>query len=102
MDPYKNTEEFLKAELQKRILFMDGAMGTMIQQYQFNEEDYRGERFKSFAAPEGERELFLKGNNEILSITQPAVIQKIHEDYLDAGADIIETNTFGANSVANN
>jgi len=100
MDPYKNTEEFLKAELQKRILFMDGAMGTMIQQHQFNEEDYRGERFKSFAAPEGERELFLKGNNELLSITQPAVIQKIHEDYLAAGADIIETNTFGANSVA--
>ena len=100
MDPYKNTEEFLKAELQKRILFMDGAMGTMIQQHQFNEEDYRGERFNSFAAPEGERELFLKGNNELLSITQPAVIQKIHEDYLAAGADIIETNTFGANSVA--
>ena len=100
MDPYKNTEEFLKTELQKRILFMDGAMGTMIQQHQFNEADYRGERFKSFAAPEGERELFLKGNNELLSITQPAVIQKIHEDYLAAGADIIETNTFGANSVA--
>ena len=61
MDPYKNTEEFLKAELKKRILFMDGAMGTMIQQHQFVEADYRGERFKSFAAPEGERELFLKG-----------------------------------------
>ena len=100
MDPYKNTEEFLKAELKKRILFMDGAMGTMIQQHQFVEADYRGERFKSFAAPEGERELFLKGNNELLSITQPTVIQKIHEDYLAAGADIIETNTFGANSVA--
>ena len=100
MDPYINTEEFLKTELQKRILFMDGAMGTMIQQHQFNEADYRGERFKSFAAPEGERELFLKGNNELLSITQPTVIQKIHEDYLAAGADIIETNTFGANSVA--
>lgn len=100
MAPYKNTEDFLKSELNKRILFMDGAMGTMIQQYHFVEEDYRGEQYQSFSAPDGERELFLKGNNELLSITQPAIIQKIHEDYLAAGADIIETNTFGANSVA--
>ena len=100
MAPYKNTEDFLKSELNKRILFMDGAMGTMIQQYHFVEEDYRGEQYQSFSAPVGERELFLKGNNELLSITQPAIIQKIHEDYLAAGADIIETNTFGANSVA--
>ncbi|MGA1703234.1 MAG: homocysteine S-methyltransferase family protein, partial [Methylophilaceae bacterium] len=100
MDPYKNTEAYLKQELGKRILIMDGAMGTMIQQQKFTEDDYRGGRFKDFSAPKGERELFLKGNNELLSITQPHVIQKIHEDYLAAGADIIETNTFGANSIA--
>ena len=100
MDPFKNTEAYLKAELGKRILIMDGAMGTMIQQQKFTEDDYRGARFKDFSAPTGERELFLKGNNELLSITQPHVIQKIHEDYLAAGADIIETNTFGANSIA--
>ena len=100
MDPFKNTEAYLKVELGKRILIMDGAMGTMIQQQKFTEDDYRGARFKDFSAPKGERELFLKGNNELLSITQPHVIQKIHEDYLAAGADIIETNTFGANSIA--
>ena len=100
MDPFKNTEAYLKAELGKRILIMDGAMGTMIQQQKFTEDDYRGARFKDFSAPKGERELFLKGNNELLSITQPHMIQKIHEDYLAAGADIIETNTFGANSIA--
>src|SRR6056300_16186 len=100
MDPFKNTEGYLKEELGKRILIMDGAMGTMIQQQKFTEDDYRGARFKDFSAPKGERELFLKGNNELLSITQPHVIQKIHEDYLAAGADIIETNTFGANSIA--
>ena len=100
MDPFKNTEGYLKEELGKRILIMDGAMGTMIQQQKFTEDDYRGSRFKDFSAPKGERELFLKGNNELLSITQPHVIQKIHEDYLAAGADIIETNTFGANSIA--
>ena len=79
---------------------MDGAMGTMIQQHHLSEKEYRGKKFESFSAPEGERELFVKGNNELLSITQPKVIQKIHEDFLEAGADIIETNTFGANSIA--
>ena len=67
------------------------------------EDDYRGGKdgkFIGFSAPKGERELFLKGNNELLSLTQPQIIKKIHEDYLDAGADIIETNTFGANSIA--
>ena len=96
-------EKLLKKILSQRIMVMDGAMGTMIQQHQLTEDDYRGgERgeFQSFKSPEGERELFLKGNNELLSITQPELIQKIHEDYLAAGADIIETNTFGANSVA--
>ena len=88
MDPYKNTEAYLKQELGKRILIMDGAMGTMIQQQKFTEDDYRGSRFKDFSAPKGERELFLKGNNELLSITQPHVIQKIHEDYLVDWVDV--------------
>ena len=79
---------------------MDGAMGTMIQQYHLSEDDYRGDRFITFSSPEGERELFVKGNNEMLSITKPNIIKKIHEDFLEAGADIIETNTFGANSIA--
>jgi 5-methyltetrahydrofolate--homocysteine methyltransferase len=90
----------LRDTLKKRILILDGAMGTMIQQYKLTEADYRGERFANFAAPTGERELFVKGNNELLSLTQPQVIQEIHEKYLAAGADIIETNTFGATSVA--
>ena len=98
-----HTEKLLKKILSQRIMVMDGAMGTMIQQHQLTEEDYRGGpkgEFQSFQAPAGERELFLKGNNELLSITQPKIIQQIHEDYLAAGADIIETNTFGANTVA--
>ncbi|OYZ06480.1 MAG: methionine synthase, partial [Methylophilales bacterium 16-45-7] len=74
--------------------------GTMIQQYKLTEADYRGERFVDFKAPAGERELFVKGNNELLTLTQPHIIQEIHEKYLAAGADIIETNTFGATSVA--
>ena len=103
----KNLSSEVKAELNKilrnRIMIMDGATGTMIQQHNLTEDDYRGGkdgRFVSFSAPKGERELFLKGNNELLSLTQPEIIKKIHEDYLDAGADIIETNTFGANSIA--
>ncbi len=95
-----DTEQLLREILAKRILILDGAMGTMIQQYKLTEADYRGDRFKDFAAPAGERELFVKGNNELLSLTQPHVIQEIHEQYLAAGADIIETNTFGATSVA--
>ncbi len=94
------TEKQLKKLLKQRILILDGAMGTMIQQYKLTEADYRGERFAEFKAPAGERELFVKGNNELLSLTQPQVIQEIHEKYLEAGADIIETNTFGATSVA--
>jgi 5-methyltetrahydrofolate--homocysteine methyltransferase len=93
-------ETQLRALLKERILILDGAMGTMIQQYKLTEVDYRGERFKDFSAPTGERELFVKGNNELLSLTQPQVIQQIHEQYLEAGADIIETNTFGAIKVA--
>ncbi|WP_020183198.1 methionine synthase [Methylotenera sp. 1P/1] len=94
------TETQLRALLAERILILDGAMGTMIQQYKLTEADYRGERFVDFKAPIGERELFVKGNNELLTLTQPQVIQEIHEKYLAAGADIIETNTFGATSVA--
>ncbi len=98
--PISATETELRELLVKRILILDGAMGTMIQQYKLTEADYRGARFKDFAAPAGERELFVKGNNELLSLTQPQIIQEIHEQYLAAGADIIETNTFGATSVA--
>jgi len=94
------TEQWLRDALSKRILILDGAMGTMIQQYKLTEADYRGARFKDFQGPPGERELFVKGNNELLTLTQPQVIQEIHEKYLAAGADIIETNTFGATSVA--
>ncbi len=94
------TELKLRELLQQRILILDGAMGTMIQRYKLTEADYRGERFKDFQGPAGTRQLFVKGNNELLSLTQPHVIQEIHEQYLAAGADIIETNTFGATSVA--
>ena len=95
-----STETILRDLLARRILILDGAMGTMIQQYKLTEEDYRGERFKDFSGPEGVRELFVKGNNELLSLTQPHIIAEIHEQYLAAGADLIETNTFGATTVA--
>ena len=94
------TELTLRALLAERILILDGAMGTMIQQYKLSEADYRGARFADFKAPTGQRELFVKGNNELLTLTQAHIIQEIHEKYLAAGADIIETNTFGATSVA--
>ena len=92
----------LREILKRRIMILDGAMGTIIQQYKLDEAAYRGERFATFAPPEGaaQRELFVKGNNELLTLTQPQVIQEIHERYLAAGADLIETNTFGATSVA--
>ncbi len=79
-------------------MILDGAMGTMIQQYKLTEADYRGERFADFTGPG--RELFVKGNNELLTLTQPQIISEVHEKYLAAGADFIETNTFGATSVA--
>ncbi|MBZ2208959.1 methionine synthase [Massilia soli] len=96
------TESQLRDILSRRIMILDGAMGTIIQQYKLDEAAYRGERFATFAAPEnsGARELFVKGNNELLTLTQPQVIQEIHERYLAAGADLIETNTFGATSIA--
>lgn len=83
----------LPALLASRILILDGAMGTMIQRYKLDEAAYRGERFKDYRRD-------IKGNNELLSITQPQIISEIHEQYLAAGADIIETNTFGATTVA--
>ncbi len=79
--------------LSRRIAILDGAMGTMIQRYKLGEADYRGERFKDHPKD-------LKGNNELLQFTRPDVISEIHEKYLAAGADIVETNTFGATSVA--
>ncbi len=83
----------LASALGERILILDGAMGTMIQRHKLDEAAYRGERFRDF-------EHDVKGNNELLVLTQPQVIQEIHEQYLAAGADIIETNTFGATRVA--
>lgn len=83
----------IKDELKKRILIIDGAMGTMIQRYKLEEADYRGDRFKDWHTD-------LKGNNDLLSITQPHIVEAIHEKYLEAGADIIETNTFSSTSIA--
>lgn len=126
MTQFSTTEQILRDLLAQRILILDGAMGTMIQQYKLTEADYRGGengRFKDFKGPtdgvfcnkgtscgcganhnpaptEITRELFVKGNNELLSLTQPQVIQEIHEQYFAAGADIVETNTFGATTVA--
>ncbi len=97
-DAISTTEAQLRQLLAQRILILDGAMGTMIQQYKLTEEDYRGTRFASFSVPG--KEIFVKGNNELLTLTQPHIIQEIHEQYLDAGADLIETNTFGATTIA--
>jgi 5-methyltetrahydrofolate--homocysteine methyltransferase len=99
---YSPADAQLRAILARRIMILDGAMGTIIQQYKLDEAAYRGERFAGFTAPEGtaRRELFVKGNNELLNLTQPQIIQEIHERYLAAGADLIETNTFGATSIA--
>lgn len=83
----------IRAELQKRILIIDGAMGTMIQRHKLQEADYRGERFKDWHTD-------VKGNNDLLSITQPDIIIGIHKQYLEAGADIIETNTFSSTVIA--
>jgi 5-methyltetrahydrofolate--homocysteine methyltransferase len=80
-------------EIKKRVLILDGAMGTMIQRYKLTEEDFRGDRFRDYP-------LDLKGNNDLLSVTQPDIILSIHEQYLESGADIIETNTFNATAVS--
>ncbi|MGV3589716.1 MAG: methionine synthase [Adhaeribacter sp.] len=82
----------IEEEIKKRILVLDGAMGTMIQQYKLEEADYRGERFKDYPSD-------LKGNNDLLSLTQPQIIKEIHAQYFEAGADIAETNTFSATTI---
>jgi len=82
----------IQEEIKKRILVLDGAMGTMLQRYNFSEEDFRGERFKDFPYS-------LKGNNDLLSITQPQAIKDIHAQYFEAGADIVETNTFSSTTI---
>ena len=79
--------------LKERILILDGAMGTMIQRHTLEEADFRGEKFKNHAYP-------LKGNNDLLSITRPDIIKDIHRQYLEAGADILETNTFSGTTIA--
>ena len=93
----------LPAILAQRIVILDGAMGTMIQRFKLGEAQYRGE---GYTGPDGAGDRFkdfprdVKGNNELLSLTRPDVIRNIHERYLAAGADLIETNTFGATTIA--
>jgi 5-methyltetrahydrofolate--homocysteine methyltransferase len=89
----KSTKQIIDDILSQRIMIIDGAMGTMIQRYRLEEEDFRGERFANHSSD-------LKGNNDLLSITRPDVIQEIHEKYLEAGADIIETNTFSSTVIS--
>ena len=91
--PAYTRAQALPATLQQRFVILDGAMGTMIQRFKLTEEQYRGARFKDFHRD-------VKGNNELLSLTRPDVISAIHEQYLSCGADLIETNTFGATSIA--
>lgn len=85
--------EELKKTLTERIMFLDGAMGTMIQKHRLEEEDFRGEEFKDFNRN-------LKGNNDLLSLTRPDIILNIHRAYLEAGSEIIETNTFNGTSIS--
>src|SRR5687768_2808833 len=83
----------LREELNRRILVIDGAMGTMIQRYQLKEADFRGERFKDHPCD-------VQGNNDLLNLTRPDIIKAIHTEYLKAGADIIETNTFSTQRIS--
>src|SRR3954471_346521 len=83
----------LHSALEQRILVLDGAMGTMIQRHRLSEAEYRGERFRDHPKD-------LRGNNDLLSMTKPEVIRQIHAEYLEAGADILETNTFNATSIS--
>ncbi|PTD14550.1 homocysteine S-methyltransferase family protein [Flavobacterium columnare] len=82
----------IHSEIKNRILVLDGAMGTMLQRYKFEEEDFRGDRFKDFPHP-------LKGNNDLLSLTQPEAVKEVHRLYFQAGADIVETNTFSGTTI---
>lgn len=86
-------QKTIRDYLKERILIIDGAMGTMIQRHKLKEKDYRGEKFKNWHKD-------VKGNNDLLSITQPHIIEEIHKQYLEAGADIIETNTFSSTTIA--
>lgn len=88
-----NGNKSIYEEISKRVLLLDGAMGTMIQRYKLTEADFRGERFKNHPCD-------LKGNNDLLSITRPDIIEKIHAEYFEAGSDIVETNTFNANRIS--
>src|SRR4051812_41946800 len=88
-----SSEERLRALLEERIVLIDGAMGTMLYRAKLEEKDYRGDRFASHATD-------LKGDPDVLSLTRPNVVRSIHDEYLEAGADIIETNTFTATSIA--
>ena len=88
---YKNHSDIAQ-QLKTRILVLDGAMGTMLQRYNFSENDFRGDRFTNF-------EHSLKGNNDLLSITQPAAVKEMHRQYFQAGADIVETNTFSSTTI---
>ena len=89
---HPETSNLITEAIKKRILVLDGAMGTMLQRYNFSEEDFRGERFKDFPHS-------LKGNNDLLSITQPLAIKEVHAAYFEAGADIVETNTFSGTTI---
>src|ERR1041384_7564866 len=93
MNRQSNRIEALAALLRERIVILDGAMGTMIQRYKLGEADYRGGQFKDWHKD-------LKGLNDLLNITRPSIIEEIHRQYLEAGADIIETNTFNAQSIS--
>src|SRR4026208_1408989 len=86
-----NTLQQIETILRQRILVLDGAMGTMLQRHRLQEPDFRGERFAAHPVD-------LKNNSEVLSLTQPAIVQSVYAAYLDSGADIIETNTFNANA----
>src|SRR5437763_14646943 len=91
--PMADRIEQLKRLLRERIVVLDGAMGTVIQRYKLDEAAFRGKRFADWRGKD------LKGNNELLQLTQPQVIEEIHRHYLEAGADIIETNTFSATTI---
>ena len=90
--PAFGNTSLIQEEIKKRILVLDGAMGTMLQRYKFEEQDFRGERFKDFPHP-------LKGNNDLLTLTQPEALKAVHRAYFEAGADIVETNTFSGTTI---
>ena len=89
----QNRLQLLDSALAERILILDGAMGTMLQSFHFTEKDFRGNIFAAHPVN-------LAGDNDVLNLTQPDAVRSVHEKYLDAGADIIETNTFNANAVS--